>query len=139
MILRHVGIVTKNLPKALSFWGDLGFALRLAIEEDTTYISSLIGKKIEGLKTFKLSSGSGCEIELLNYSPEASKEEQDFMFFGLNHVAITVPDIRQLDTIVTKHGFKMLSNSIQQPKGAKVKVCYYKIHDGVLLEAVQEL
>lgn len=139
MILRHVGIVTKNLPKAISFWGDLGFAPRLAIQEDPVYISSLIGKKIEGLKTYKLSSESGCEIELLSYSPSPSGEEQNFMFFGLNHVAITVPDIRELDMKVTKHGFKMLSSSIQEPKGAKVKVCYYKIHDGVLLEAVQEL
>lgn len=139
MILRHVGIVTKNIPKAISFWGDLGFAPRLVIEEDPIFISSLVGRKIEGLKTFKLSSESGGEIELLSYSPTPSGEQQDITLFGLNHVAITVPDIRELDMKVTKHGFKMVSSSIQEPKGARVKVCYYKIHDGVLLEAVQEL
>ena len=97
VLIRHSGIVTKNLDKSLKFWcGILKFKIKKDINESGKNLSDIFGLKNVKVRTIKLSDEKNNLIELL-YFYNAPKVTKNLFFpysLGITHISITVKNIK---------------------------------------------
>ena len=124
--LRHVGIVVKNLPKALAFYKQLGFGL--IVSKQTEYTSK------DTLYMVKLNS----EIELTHgriagegtiVTAKVNSQIELIKGNWMNHFALTVDHL---------NNFKLPDKPIFQKETKTARVCYIQDPDGNVIELVEE-
>ena len=139
--VRHTGIVVQDIQGALKFWVNL-FGAKVLVDqvEAGNFISSLLGLNDVSVRTVKLDVGRESIIELLNFNSHASDSfwEGSPHTTGLTHIALNVVDIQALTVSLEAAGYRQVNQFSKDPLG-KVKVCYVKGFEGLLLELVQTL
>lgn len=138
--LRHVGIVVRDIEKAIKFWEEnFGFKVRVNNVEKGPFIENLLGLPDVRVQTVKIKCGGDTEIELLKF--DSGSIEQNWggrvNKVGLTHIAL---NIENLDRILSKlfiGGFTPVYEPQISIDGA-VRVCYIEVIEGLLLELVEK-
>jgi len=117
MIIRHTGIVVKNLKKEIKFYEKFGLKILKEDLEKGEFISTILGNEVE-VKTCKLTE----QIELLQY----------IKGHGENHIAFTIDNEDDFKKL------KLISKPQISPDG-KVKVAFGYDPEHNLIELVYEI
>ena len=139
--VRHVGVVVKDLAKAIDFWTNLiGFKLHVDAKELSPYIDELLGMKNPELRTIKLFDENSFILELLEFANYPGKDnwEGNLASTGLTHIALTVDNLDSLTSKLKKNNFEFVSNVMNSPNGL-VNVVFVRGPEGLMLELVEEL
>jgi catechol 2,3-dioxygenase-like lactoylglutathione lyase family enzyme len=137
--VRHTGIVVQDLAGAIEFWVDeLGFKIDSNHIEEGEFIDKLLGFINVKVNTVKLIAPDSSMIELLKFTyPE--KHEKTVLApnsNGITHVALNIDDLDGLlERLSKRNYFPINSPLISQNK--KVKVCYLRAHESILIELVE--
>ena len=138
---RHVGVVVKDLAKAIDFWVNLiGFKLHVDAKEASPYIDELLGIKNPELRTVKLIDENSFILELLEFANYPGKDYWDgnLTSTGLTHIALTVDNLDFLTSKLKQNNFEFVSKVMNSPNGL-VNVVFVKGPEGLMLELVEEL
>lgn len=141
MIIRHVGIVVKDLESALEFWCEtMGFQVFRKMDESGTHIDNMMCLNDVKVTTVKLGDVNGNLIELLNFTshPDVKSWEGKPHSTGLTHIALTVSDIEGLYCSLRNNVLDFFAPPQESPDGL-VKVTYARGPEGIILELVEEL
>lgn len=134
--IRHVGIVSSNLDKAISLYRDtLGLKIVKQEELEGKYIKHLL--LIDKLIYVKLSTPNKQLLELY-YFPNIIDRMTNIPLEGYNHIAFTVKDIKETYKKLLKTDCEYITKPILDPI-KKHKVMFYRDFDSNLLELVEEL
>ena len=129
MKIEHIGIATRDLEGALSFWRDkLGLSL-----ESTEEVSD------QGVRVAMLALGEA-SVELLEPSIEGSPVAKflEKRGPGIHHIAVRVDDIRSMLSHLKEQGLRLIDESPRiGAGGCLVAFVHPSSTDGVLLELVQ--
>ena len=139
--VRHTGIVVNDINGAINFWVDLlEFKIVSDQVETGEFINRLLALDSVEVQTVKLVAKDETMIELLHFKSHSHNEywEGNPYSKGLTHVALNVSDITELTKRLSKLGYQSLNQHQISPDG-KVRVCYVKAFEGLLLELVQAL
>ena len=97
-MIRHIGIVVKDLTKSMEFYHKLGFTLfHSARKEDSDFIDKISAGKNILLYTTRVVNVHGDMIEFLEYNKHTITGQQTLFNTGLAHFALTVENIHDLD------------------------------------------
>lgn len=139
--LRHVGIVVKDMEKALYFYRDLlGFKIVKKMQESGNYIDALCGVKNISVITVKLSADDNNSIELLYFNSPVSKnnEARGLTDTGFSHISCTVKNIDAIYERLSKTGIRF--NSLPQVSSdGYAKVVFCRDPEGNFIEFVEML
>ena len=138
---RHVGVVVKDLPKAIDFWINLiGFRLHVDAKEVSPYIDELLGIKNPELRTVKLIDDNSFILELLEFANYPGKDnwEGNLASTGLTHIALTVDNLDFLTSKLKQDNYEFVSKTMKSPNGL-VNVVFVRGPEGLMLELVEEL
>lgn len=150
--IRHSGIVTKDLNKALHFYVDLlGFqVIKEATEElefgekilnipktKLTYVKLLVGDPILYGCLTHLNMIELYYMELPHRIGEVNKRLYK-SYGGFNHIALTVDNIDKLYTKLRKAKIKFYSKPTLDPSKTH-KLCFCRDYDDNMLELCEEL
>tara|TARA_B100000963_G_scaffold41570_1_gene30920 strand:+ start:10717 stop:11145 length:429 start_codon:yes stop_codon:yes gene_type:complete len=141
IVIRHTGLVTKNIKKSLNFWCDLiGFKVYKDIIEYGDAIDNILKLKNTKVRTIKLKDKKKNLLELLHFlKPKKNKIKKTFSnSIGYTHISITVKDIDKLCKKLKMHKVKFNSPP-QISKDGRVKMTYCQTPEGSFLEIVEEL
>jgi len=139
--IRHTGLVVADLERALHFWCDvLGFKVVRQMEESGPHIDAMMGLTDVRVTTAKLAAPDGNLIELLRFNshPDQPRWNGNPYSTGFTHIALTVSNLDQLVSKLTKEGVIFPAPPQHSPDGS-VKVIYAQGPEGVLLELVEVL
>jgi len=140
--LRHVGVVVKNLETSLHFYKDLlGLKIRKEMEEESSYIDTVLGLKNVRLKTVKLMPPpGGGSVELLYYYFPSSPQRTPCAIHerAITHFALTIENLDQEYDRLVQQGVKFNSSPKIAPDGG-VKVVFCQDPDGNYIELSEEL
>ncbi len=136
--IRHVGIVVKDLKKALHFWTSLmGFNIHKEMEEEGAHIDSITKTKDTKVKTIKLIGPKNSTVELLYFHDNIAIDiDQKPYSYGITHIAIEVENIEKEYKRLLEEGIEFNSPPILTPDGF-AKMNYMKAHDGIYIELVE--
>lgn len=134
--IRHMGIVTKNLKKALSFYRDfLGLKVVVHKTEEGHYIDTLLGLKETKLTFVKLRSKDNPIPVLEIYYFE---NETPITIGNYSHISFTVDNIKSLKTFLSGKGIKTISEpQLNHEKTHLIMFC--RDYDENLIEFVETL
>ena len=139
--VRHTGIVVNDIEGAINFWVEL-LGLKVVSNQVETgqFINRLLALDSVVVQTVKLVTKDESMIELLHFKSHSHNEYWEGSPYskGLTHVALNVTDIAELTKSLSKLGYQSL-NEYQISLDGKVRVCYVKAFEGLLLELVEEL
>ncbi|MCX5698516.1 MAG: VOC family protein [Candidatus Omnitrophica bacterium] len=139
--LRHVGIVVKDLEKALHFYRDLlGFKQIKKMDEKGSYIDAIYGIKNIEVTTIKLAADDNNLIELLYFSIGAGKIStiSNLNDTGFSHISCTVENIVNEYDRMKKAGVHFISApQVSFDRYAKVAFC--QDPEGNFIELVEVL
>ena len=139
--IRHVGIVVKDLGKALYFYRDLlGFKEIKKMDEKGSYIDLILGIKNIEVITVKLKADDNNLIELLCFSSGTGKTStvSNLNDTGFSHVSCTVENIADEYDRLKKAGVNFISiPQISPDRSAKVAFC--QDPEGNFIELVEVL
>jgi len=139
--IRHIGIVSKNLERSLSFYCDLlGFEVIKRMGESGEYIDRML--VLEGVKvtTVKMAASDGNLIELLSFHSHKGEQECERKLYdiGISHLALTVDDLDYVYQKLISNGVTFNAPPQPSPDGyAKVTFCMDP--DGNFIELVEVL
>ena len=139
--VRHVGVVVKDLAKAIVFWTNLiGFKLHVDAKEVSPYIDELLGMKNPELRTVKLIDENSFILELLEFGNYPGKDnwEGNLSSTGLTHIALTVDNLDSLTSKLKQNNYEFVSNVMSSPNGI-ANVVFVRGPEGLMLELVEEL
>jgi predicted enzyme related to lactoylglutathione lyase len=139
--VRHTGIVVTDLPRAVSFYSELGFIEFSRDIESGEFIEQVTGMKDARLEWVKLKAKDGYLLELLQYHSHPGSSSLDVALanqLGCSHLAYTVEDIDAACQQILRAGGSLVNPPAISANG-KVKVAYCHDPEGVLMEIVQEL
>jgi len=140
MSLRHVGIVVSDLEASVRFWCEgVGFVESLRSDEGGEILDSVLGMSGVDVTTVKLDAPGGGRIELLRFRshPGGSWWGGSPATTGLTHVALTVLNLEHLLERIVRFGAK--PGPVEVAPDGRVRFCYCRGPEGVLLELVEEL
>ena len=139
--VRHVGIVVKDLDKALKLYQDF-FRLKIwkrEIEEGS-YIDKVVGIENAKVEWIKLKASDDFIIELLQYHTPLDNTPAPSIIssnrVGCSHVAFTVENIDQIYRDLISLGYHCNAAPALSPTGV-AKVMYCHDADGTILELVE--
>ena len=141
MKIRHIGVVVRNLDKALFFWRDLlGFNIEFMMDESGPEIDAILGLKNVHVTTVKMSAPEGGMIELLYFHSHADIVAWNGKPYstGITHIALTVHNLDLLYKKLLDAGYSFTNKPQFSPDG-KVKVIYCQGHENILLEFVEKI
>jgi methylmalonyl-CoA/ethylmalonyl-CoA epimerase len=131
MKIEHIGIATRDLEGAVSFWRDkLGLSL-----ESTEEVSD------QGVRVAMLALGEA-SVELLEPSIEGSPVAKflEKRGPGIHHIAVRVDDIRSMLSHLKEQGLRLIDESPRiGADGCLVAFVHPSSTEGVLLELVQHV
>jgi hypothetical protein len=138
---RHFGIVVEDLETCINFWKTF-FRFEIVIDqlELSPYIDTLLALNAPNLHTVKLSDSKGMIVELLKFQnyKVSPQWEGSVKSTGLTHIALTVCNLKELLSELTKAGYSTFS-PIQISPDKKVKVVFLNGPENLILELVEEL
>jgi methylmalonyl-CoA/ethylmalonyl-CoA epimerase len=126
--LHHVGVVVKDLRKAIAYYESIGFGPFKAGEGLQTvtipFKGELHGKPAEWKTTISNGKMGEVELELLEPTegPQALKESLDATGEGLHHIGFLTDDVDAEIAKAKKKGMKVWTAS---KKGDKTVFCYF--------------
>jgi catechol 2,3-dioxygenase-like lactoylglutathione lyase family enzyme len=139
--IRHTGLVVADLEGALHFWCDvLGFKVVKQMDESGPHIDAMMGLQDVRVTTAKLAAPDGNLIELLRFHSHPGQPRWDGTPYstGFTHIALTVDDLDQFVSKLTRKGVSFPAPPQLSPDGY-AKVIYAKGPEGILLELVEVL
>jgi len=142
--LRHVGITTQNMQKALELYRDI-FGLEVVWDEieESPFIDRLSGLLDVKAHTVKLRDEKGAMIELLHFlsHPDENCEDNKTKMInkiGCSHIAITVEDIDVMYDKLINIGLSFNNEPERHPDiNVPAKVAFCRDFDGTLIEIVE--
>lgn len=152
-MLRHVGIVVLDLPRAIDFWEKAGFSLfhgelppddyfeqRLGREERGPALDAALETRGISLRSVKMFDEDGQCIELLHFTSNhgttlAHRAPRPYSP-GITHIALTVPDIDEWQAKLTAAG--AFFHAPPQRMSEKIRMVYCRGPEGILIELVEE-
>ena len=140
-IIRHTGIVVRNLDQSLQFYKKLGFQLWSREIEFGDFIDQVVGISKVSIEVAKLKLPDSSMIELLQYLSHPQNDEiakAPSNRLGCSHVAFTVENIETSCDEIKDMGGSIVNPPALSPNGL-VKVAYAHDIEGNLLELVEEL
>lgn len=137
--LRHVGIVTKDVNKSISFYSNFGFVVQRDMWESGNCIDTLLALSGVCVRTIKMVLPAGDMIELLFWKshPECT-ESRRITQIGCSHIALTVSGLEELYNKLYDSGI-VFNSPPQDSFDGKVKLAFCKDPNGVFVELVEEL
>jgi catechol 2,3-dioxygenase-like lactoylglutathione lyase family enzyme len=141
-LVRHVGIVVRDLDRSLAFYRDLlGLAIVRQMDERGPFLDAILGMNGAQVRTVKLAApGDNVQIELLAFTEPAPQigGAPNLTRVGPTHVAFTVDDLDGLHQRMAAAGIRFTTKPRTSPDGrAKVTFCHDP--DGTALELVEVL
>lgn len=141
-LVRHIGIVVRDLERSLAFYRDLlGLEIVREMDERGPFLDAILGLNGARVRTVKLAApGDGVQIELLAFTEPAPQigGPPTLTRVGPTHVAFTVTDIDGLHQRMAAAGTRFTTKPQTSPDGhAKVTFCHDP--DGTALELVEVL
>jgi catechol 2,3-dioxygenase-like lactoylglutathione lyase family enzyme len=137
IILRHAGIVVRDLKESLHFYSYLGFEVAIQARERGSFIEHILGFNDCVVTTVKMTNSTNTMIELLDYShPRSDEFTKKINTIGCSHLAFTVKDLDSLYNSLVEKGVDFINNPAVNEK---VKVAFCKDPNDVYLELVEEL
>jgi catechol 2,3-dioxygenase-like lactoylglutathione lyase family enzyme len=140
MLVRHIGIVVRDLDRSLAFYRDLlGLALVRQMDETGPFIDAILGMNAAKVRTVKLAApGDGVQIELLAFTEPAPQigGAPSLTRVGPTHVAFTVEDLDGLHQRMAAAGTQFTTKPQTSPDG-RAKVTFCRDPDGTALELVE--
>ncbi len=136
---RHVGIVVRDIEKALSFWRDLmGLTVAIDFREEGEFIDTVQNLSGVLLRMIKLTAPDGSMVELLqdDAHPTPPPAANDLCDSGIRHIAFTVADIEASWRTLADAGCDLLSQPVTAPDG-KARLFFARDFEGNLIELVQ--
>lgn len=142
--IRHTGITTQNMQKALELYRDI-FGLEVVWDEieESSFIDRLSGMTNVKVHTVKLKDSLGAMIELLHYlsHPDENHEENRTNMInkvGCSHIAITVENIEEIYTKLIDFGLSFNNKPERHPDiNVPATVAFCRDYDGTLIEIVE--
>jgi len=142
--LRHVGITTQDMQKALKLYRDIfGFKVVWDEIEESPFIDRLSGMSGVKVHTVKLRDKEGAMIELLHYlsHPDENFEDNKTKMInkiGCSHIAITVEDVGEMYDKLINAGLPFNNEPERHPDiNVPAKVAFCRDYDGTLIEIVE--
>ena len=139
--IRHVGIVVKDMEKALYFYRDLlGFKVAKKMQESGNYIDTVCGVANMSVITVKLSADDNNLIELLCFLFPVSKNDtaKGLTDSGFSHISCTVENVNAIYDRLIKAGIRF--NSLPQVSSdGCAKVAFCRDPEGNFIELVEVL
>jgi methylmalonyl-CoA/ethylmalonyl-CoA epimerase len=126
--LHHVGIVVKDLKKAIAYYESIGFGpfkVRDGVQTVTIpFKGELNGKPAEWKTTISNGKMGEVELELLEPTegPQALRESLDATGEGLHHIGFLTDDVDAEIAKAKKKGMKVWTAS---KRGDKTAFCYF--------------
>lgn len=126
---RHVGLTVQNLEECRTFFVDtLGFEISKEMDESGGYIDAMHNLNDVLVTTVKLKAPDGGMVELLKFRSHKIDGDETWnnkiYSTGLTHIALTVADLEQTYSELTKKGVKFNAPPQDSPDGyAKVTFC----------------
>lgn len=139
MKIRHIGIVVRDIDKAMAFYGCLGFALKVRELEVGDFIDKVVGIASVRVETAKLINIEGGMIELLLYHSNPSPTSFSLRAAsqpGISHIAFTVDNVEETLRALELNGGMRVNDPLFNV-GRTVKVAYCHDLEGNLIELVQ--
>jgi methylmalonyl-CoA/ethylmalonyl-CoA epimerase len=127
--LHHVGVVVKDMDKAIAYYESLGigpFQIREGVRTITIpFKGELHGKPAEWTTKISNANLGGVELELLEpvEGPQALKESLDATGEGLHHIGFLATDVDAEMKKWTQKGLKVWTSSRRDNKTA---FCYFE-------------
>ena len=140
-VVRHTGIVVRDIEKSTDFYCALGFVKDNQAIEEGNFIDTVVGLQNTKLEWVKLKAPDGYLLELLQYHshPESTEiTQQKSNQLGCSHLAFGVINIDVVCEAVKKMGGSMI-NPPTLTNDKKVKVAYCHDTEGNLMEIVEVL
>lgn len=123
---RHVGIVVKDIEKALFFYETiLGLKLIKKTDENSGYIDEILQLKDSKLTTWKFELPDGKIIELLHFKNNSGKINLlKPNNIGITHFALSIERLDELYGRLQENNVEILSEPKISPDGhAKIMFC----------------
>lgn len=139
--LRHVGIVVKDLEKALHFYHVLlGLKVVKQKQESGDYIDIACGIKNISVTIVKLAAEDNSLIELLCFIAPMSENNsvRKLNKLGFSHISFTVANIDKEYGRLAKAGVNFISSPHVSPDGC-AKIAFCQDIEGNFIELVEEL
>jgi catechol 2,3-dioxygenase-like lactoylglutathione lyase family enzyme len=139
MQVRHLGIVSQDLDRSLSFYCDLlGGSISKKMEESGSFISAILGHENIEVTTIKLNLPEGVvQIELLSFlNPRSHGESSSLFSNGLTHFALTVNNLRNLYEKMIQKNVPFITEPKLSQDGL-ARVCFCQDPNGVYIELVE--
>ena len=140
-VVRHTGVVVRDLEKSAEFYRVLGFVENNRAIEQSNFIDAVVGLQNVKLEWIKLRAPDGYLLELLQYHSHPEQKEiikQKSNQLGCSHLAFSVDNI---DSVCEK--IEDIGGSVVNPPALtsdkKVKVAYCHDNEGNLMEIVEVL
>ena len=141
-LVRHIGIVVRDLDRSLAFYRDLlGLEIVRQMDERGPFLDAILGMDGAKVRTVKLAAaGDGVQIELLAFTEPAPQigGAPGLTRVGPTHVAFTVDDLDGLHQRMAAAGTQFTTRPQTSPDG-RAKVAFCRDPDGTALELVEVL
>jgi catechol 2,3-dioxygenase-like lactoylglutathione lyase family enzyme len=140
-VIRHTGIVVRDLKKSVNFYCALGFVEDNRDVEEGIFIDTVVGLHHTKLEWVKLKASDGSLLELLQYHSHSDQKEIDKQRsnqLGCSHLAYGVSNINSVCKNIEKIGGSMVNLPVLT-KDKKAKVAYCHDNEGNLMEIVEVL
>ena len=137
--IRHIGIVVRDIDKALHFYRDLlGLNIVKDMNELDPYIDRILNLHDVSVRTVKMAADDGNLIELLHFKSHVAVIEKQRKIYsvGCSHVAFTVENLDEEYKRLRNED--IIFNSLPQysPDGY-AKVAFCNDPDGTSIELVE--
>ena len=137
--IRHIGIVVRDIDKALHFYRDLlGLNIVKNMNEQDPYIDTILNLHGVSVRTVKMAANDGNLVELLHFKSHlaVTEKQKEIYSVGCSHVAFTVENIDEEYKRLRNEN--VIFNSLPQysPDGY-AKVAFCKDPDGTSIELVE--
>jgi len=140
-VIRHTGIVVKDMEQSLRFYRDLlGLEVWADFTDNSEYVQTITGVQGADLWMIKLKAPGGGSVELLKYQSHLQDMPTPRQSYdvGINHIAIQVDDIDALHRKLTSEGIAFNAPPTLSSDNA-AKVTYCRDPEGVIVELVEIL
>lgn len=138
----NVGIVFENLPKAISFFKELGLELEAEMLVDGDWAARIVGlpgQKVD-IAMMQVPGGNG-RLELMSYrtpeviSPEPRNAPANTL--GIRRLMFAVDDIEDTIIRLKKHGASLIGEVVNYE--SVYKLCYLRGPEGIIVALAEEL
>ena len=141
-IIRHIGLVVKNLEQSIKFYEQVfNFQLVNRRIEKGKYIEKLTGIDGAEVEWAKLTDDNSNILELIEYIVQSDLSSHAIYkpnILSSLHIAFKVKDINEIYEDLLNRNLFCNSEPLISPDG-KVKVLYAHDPDGILIEIVEEI